>query len=144
VLRRTNFFINKTLASTQRYFYNPKSICNLVPLLLPKNRYHDIYPLPTLSWMSYIAQSRSLQKKWGSFNLYNLMNTMRDVFNGKNSLFFKINKLTKNSYGNHIYGYHQWVACPETGDMLICFHKGKSSSYEQPVYFFNLFNLLQS
>jgi hypothetical protein len=144
ILRRTNFFINKSLALTQRHFYNPKSLLNLLSIVVPKTRYSFIRELPILFWASYDALSRALNDEWGSINLHDLMNLVRDVFNGNNNLYFKFNKFTKNINGAHIYGIHQWATCPETGDMLICFQKEKLSSYEQPVHYFNLFNLLDS
>jgi hypothetical protein len=39
---------------------------------------------------------------------------------------------------------HQWVACPKTGDMLICFASKDRIASINPVHHFNLFKLLES
>lgn len=38
--------------------------------------------------------------------------------------------------------YHQWVACPETGDIAILFADGDKQAQYNPVHYFNLFELL--
>ena len=39
---------------------------------------------------------------------------------------------------------HQWVSCPETGDMVVSFADADKSANENPVHYFNLFELLDS
>jgi len=41
-----------------------------------------------------------------------------------------------------VYSVHQWVACPETGDMAIAFTKGQVVSFKNPIHYFNLFEEL--
>ena len=40
--------------------------------------------------------------------------------------------------------YNQWVACPASGDMLICFAEETKIISENTVHHFNLFELLNS
>jgi hypothetical protein len=39
---------------------------------------------------------------------------------------------------------HQWVACPKTGEIVVSFASAKKNAHQNPVYYFNLFELLNS
>ena len=92
--------------------------------------------------MHYKSISKAIEKKWGNINLENFMETLREVYSGKNNLVFKLNNILwiLSKYG--YYTSHQWVACPETGDMLVSFAYCEKRAFEQPVHTFNLFELL--
>ena len=67
------------------------------------------------------------------------MKLIRDCYTGKYDLFFYImQKMDAFS------PMHQWVACPKTGDMLICFASKDRIASVNPVYHFNLFSLIES
>ena len=40
--------------------------------------------------------------------------------------------------------WHQWVACPETGDFVVSFAGGDKKAYENPVHYFNFYELLEA
>jgi hypothetical protein len=144
VLRRTNFFINKTTAKTQRYFYNPRSLLNLIGVILPKHRYNWLDSLTPCHWIHYKALSNEINEKWGNINLFDTMAIVRDVYNGENNFMFKVNTFWWKHFKMGYYASHQWVACPETGDMLVSFGNSEKRAFEQPVHYLNLFDLLES
>jgi hypothetical protein len=39
---------------------------------------------------------------------------------------------------------HQWVACPETGEISVAFATADTFAFENPVHYFNLYELLDS
>ena len=39
---------------------------------------------------------------------------------------------------------HQWVGCPETGDIAVSFASANKPAFENTVHYFNLFELLES
>ncbi len=143
VLRRTNFFINKTTAKTQRYFFDPSSPINLLSIIKPKSRYDLLCNIPNIFWMHYKAISKPIEKNWGKMNLSNIMSILQNVYSGKNNLIFKINEIFWKLFHIGYYPSHQWVACPETGDMLISFASYEKRAFEQTVHSYNLFELLK-
>jgi hypothetical protein len=37
-----------------------------------------------------------------------------------------------------------WVACPETGDMVVCFATKDKIAFSNPVHYFNFYELLNA
>ena len=150
VVRRTNFFIDPEIAASQRNHYHPGGFIGLfkafISLILEKiglgaNNFFNpnlIFPI----WWSYKIFSKEIVKKWGQLDLENTMLTLRSVYNAKTNLFLSIMKKQGRGHG-FLESWGQWVACPETGDMFVSFaSKGKYAS-QNPVYHFNLFELLE-
>ena len=139
VVRRTNIFINPDLAAIQRDRYNP-SFFPLLMMFLKKNPvgYKSIFSSST-SWLHYRALSKEIEKLWGNIELNNSMDMLRKVYLGKTDIrFFIVQRLET------YVALHQWVACPETGDILISFASVDKNAHENPVHYFNLFELLNS
>jgi hypothetical protein len=137
VVRRTNIFINPILAKYQRKYYNP-SIFPLLMMFFKINPigYKSIFSSST-SWLHYRALSNEIEKLWGNLNLNNSMELLRNLYLGKSDIrFFIIQKI-----GYYI-PLHQWVAYPETGDILISFADSETDAHRNQVYHFNLFELL--
>lgn len=140
VVRRTNIFIDPELAATQRKFYNP-SIFPLLTMILKLNPLAYVSGLPaSIPWMHYKALSKELEKNWGSLEVNNSINMLRDIYLGKTDLRFYIVKRVTGGY----VALHQWVACPETGDIAMCFATIENDAYENPIHYFNLFDLLEA
>lgn len=90
-------------------------------------------------WKHYDALRKGIEGVMGIMDVNNTMTMLQDVYCGKNDvIFFLLQKI-------HMYmPIHQWVVCPKTGDMTICFaSRDKIASYN-PVHYFNLFDLLES
>ena len=136
VVRRTNIFVNKTMASTQRTWYNPR------PFPLLSVLFH-INPMGSTSisaagpWVHYEALSKGIQQKWGALNLTNAMAVLREVYLGKTDpRFFLIQRVKPHTT------IYQVVVCPVTGDILLSFATAHRSAFENPVHSFNFFDLL--
>jgi len=137
VVRRTNCFLNSSLAKTQRKFFNPRNPLTIL--------FGDIVPFPT--WKQYKSLSKGIDKIWGDMNLDNSMDMLRNVYSGKKDLFLflftQVRPFKKFSEKvGFMCGLYQFVCCPETGDIIISFADADKKAYENPVHRFNLFELL--
>ena len=130
VIRRKNLFIDKNTALTQRFPYNPRSIIHILNV----NSYHF------LNWKTYKSLSVKIEDLWGNLDLFNLMDILRDVYCGKTDfvLFLFVN------FFDGLGSYHQWVACPSSGDMIISFGDRYNKAQFCKPYVFNLYDLLDS
>jgi hypothetical protein len=133
VVRRKNFFINPFTANTQRDIYDPRFY--LILSLLPDNiNYFN-------PWRYYRTLSLEIDELWGNLNLNNTMSMLRSIYRGETDIFlFIFWKIGQEKFG----AYHQWVACPETGDIVISYaHDDQRAQYNM-VHYFNMFELLDS
>jgi hypothetical protein len=137
VLRRTNLFVNPETAATQREMYNPTSILRFI---LGKNEY---YPM----WKHYQALSRSIEQNWGTLDLPSALSLVRDTYSGRTDLiiflvqnFGLINRIATR-YG-YLQSVNQWVAYPETGDILISFADADKNAWENEIHSYNFYELL--
>ena len=138
VVRRTNIFIAPATAATQRDQYNPRFFPFLSTLFDKKLLSWSSVP-SFVPWLHYKSLSKGLEKHWGKLDLNNTMSMFRDVYKGKtNIVFFLIQKLEMYTT------LHQWVACPETGDFVISFASCDKNAFDNPIHYFNLFELLTS
>jgi len=128
VVRRTNFFINPTTASTQRQRYNPSSF---ILWILQKN---PDFPY----WWHYKTLSEAIEVNYGKLDINTSITMLRDVYLGKTDFLMFIAR---------IFGFpetmHQWAACPETGDIAVSFASVDTNAFENQVYYFNLFELIE-
>lgn len=131
VVRRTNFFINPETAKTQRDHYNPCGLLGLFRLLFK----HDVY---FFEWQHYKTLSKEIKRNHGSLDLYKTMDMVRDVYSGKRNLIFRY---FQNRGGKK--DIHQWVANPKTGDFLISYASVDKCAHENPVHYFNFYELLE-
>jgi len=131
VTRRACCFVSPDCASLERKNYNPSGLKSLLRYILGV----DIY---FLIWTHYKALSKGFENHWGNLDLDTAIDMLRDVYLGKTNFIFKIMMKFK-SYQP----IHQWVACPETGDMVISFASVDKMAHYNPVHNFNLFELLE-
>ena len=90
-------------------------------------------------WLHYIALSKGIESQWGKLDLSKTMTVLRNVYLGRTDIrFFILQKL-----GRYTTPY-QWVMCPETGDFVVSFAIRDKNAFENPVHFFNLFDLLET
>jgi acyl-CoA:6-aminopenicillanic acid acyl transferase len=135
IVRRTNIFINPTLAETQRVIYNPqeKPILNTI---LGKNRL-GMSILPSfIPWIHYEALSSEIIKNYGNLDLNTTMKITRNFYQGHTNILFRFFQLC-----GFFTTLNQWVTCPETGDIVVSFAKKEINAFEQPIHYFNLFDL---
>jgi len=124
VARRTNFFINTLLADTQEGYYNQNIfLWSFMPL-----------------FCHYVALSKGIERDWAKLDLNRTMAMLRSVYKGKTDIIFLIQKRIISEKEV----FNQWVACPKTGDMLFSFARNRKNAYESPVFYVNLFRLLDS
>jgi len=132
VVRRGNCYIHPILAKNERKNYDCSGIKGFFQWMFKK----DIYFVP---WTQYKAISEEIEQQYGSLTLEKTMMLFREVYSGHTNLIFRFMQ-------NHDYyaSRHLWVACPKSGDMAICFGDDVKKSYENPIHYFNLFELMNS
>jgi len=134
IMRRSNCFISPECAELElnRKYYDTSGLKGIIYYILGLDRHF-------IPWTHYRVLSQGYETQWGNLNLSNTMEMLRDVYLGETDIIF--NLMMK------MYFYqpcHQWVATPKTGDMLISFACEGKLSCENPVHYFNLFELLES
>jgi len=137
VVRRTPMFISPTCAATepQRKHYDPSGLRGFLLFLMKKNLYFTV-------WSKYKALSKEFENQWETLDLNSTMTLLRDVYLGKTDFLFFILQKSKSSCYKAL---HQWVACPETGDLVISFSDDNANTAcENPVHYFNMFELLEA
>lgn len=134
VVRRTNFFIHPTLAATQREHFDPSGIKSFVRLVTRTDIFFAV-------WRSYKVMSEEIEKQWGAMDLNTTMELMRQGYAGNTDWLLRmIIRLAEGTSFNR--AWNLWVACPETGDLVVSFAEGDIPAFGTPVRFFNLFSLL--
>jgi hypothetical protein len=127
-IRRVNLYHNETLAATQREIYNTKSFFSF---LLGKNKY---FPM----WRHYRALSIGIEHHWGNLDSNSMIEILRDTYNGRiDFLFFIATSL------RIVEVWHQWVVCPETGDMWFTLAGDGKSSFKNEVHHVNLYDFIE-
>ena len=133
-VRRTNCFINTTLASYQRNPYNPKSIVHLLKL-------KDGKPKWFFTWLHYKSLSKGIEKFLGNIDLNTTMEIIRSVY----SLHYdRIWTFYNILFIDPLKTAWQFATCPKTGDFLISYANVEKTAWKCPVNYFNFFSLLNS
>ncbi len=134
VVRRTNFFIDPTLASTQREKYDPSGLISFLKLVKRTDVFFAV-------WRSYKVVSEGIERNYGKMDLNGTMKMIRACYSGKTDfLLHLIVKLAEGTSFNR--AWNMWVAEPETGDFVVCFAQGKNIAFDNPVHYFNFYTLL--
>jgi len=128
VVRRGNCFLDTVLSDTQnKIWFKQNSF--LMWLFSPVLR-------------QYVALSKGIEQNLGSLDLNSSMAMIRSVYKCRTDIFFFF--LHKIILRRTIPTWDQWVACPETGDMVVSFAQDGKSAYDSPIIYVNLFQLLNS
>jgi hypothetical protein len=136
VVRRTNFFIDPTIASTQRAKYNPSGLLSFIKLVFRTDVFFAV-------WRSYKVCSEGIENNYGSLDLNSTLTMLRNCYSGKTDLLLRlIVILAEGTSFNR--AWNMWVADPENGDMVVCFATKDKIAFENPVHFFNFYELLNS
>jgi len=151
VVRRTNFFVYPSMAEIQREIYNPQNFFeylfnNKIRSILG---YYDSFE-KYISWNYYIpvkhyeSITTGITNQWGNIGLNDTISNLRDIYSGE--LMDPMTKFFVKDILNYYKetGFHQWVACPETGEMVITFANGEYSAENEQteIHYFNFYDLL--
>ncbi|MFO8077393.1 MAG: C45 family peptidase [Thermoplasmatota archaeon] len=129
VVRRGNCYIHPTLAGIQRDYYDPSGIKGYLRVLF-KIEYTYI------NWVQYKAISEEIEHQYGTLTTENALGLLRNVYLGKTNFMFRLFLTEKSHTGR------QWVGCPETGNLSICFAENGKEAYQTDMYSFNFYDLL--
>jgi len=134
LVRRVPYFINPETAATVpgREDRDPSGLQGFIRYLLRIDGSFSV-------WYFYKTISRAIEERSGALDLEGTTEMIRDVYSGRTSVIFKI--IMRIGFVKSI---HQWVACPETGDISVAFATADTFAFENPVHYFNLYELLDS
>jgi len=144
VVRRGNFYVEKYLASLQRKVYKPRSAIHwfyyskITTLFGFYDSYkYEYYP----EVMHYKVLSEEIQDNLGDLDLNVSMSVLRNTYCGKTNMKWNFFQTFLGWYRSVL---HQWVICPETGDIAISFADADDSAHKNPVHYFNFDDLVNS
>jgi predicted choloylglycine hydrolase len=139
VVRRTNCFIDPTIAATQRKRYDPTGLLGFLNLVFFKKTncpYFAIYRL-------YKSVSNELTEHWGSLTLNTTMDALQKGYRADTDLLLRLIERLGRGTGM-AEAWNQWTACPQTGDMVVSFATRDKKAFETEVHYFNFFELMDS
>jgi hypothetical protein len=138
VVRRSNMFVDPTNAVTQRKIYD-SSFFPLLTILFYGNLMSGTIISAARTWLHYVAISKGIESVWGNLDLNTSMSLLRNIYHGKTDIRFFIMQLFK-MYSTP----YQWVICPENGDFVLSFADRNKNAFENPVHYFNFYQLLNA
>jgi hypothetical protein len=131
VVRRTNFFIDRDIAKTQRKQYDPSGLFSFIKLVLRTDVFFAV-------WRSYKVVSQGIEKKLSNMSLNNTLSMLRDCYSGKTDPLLRlIVTLAEGTSFNR--AWNMWTACPETGDIVVCFASRDNIYFNNPVHYFKFY-----
>lgn len=136
VVRRTNVFLEPTIAKTQRTPYNPAGLIAFFKLLFfqKSNPYFAVYQL-------YQSVSKEIYVSGGNLSLNKTMDVLQNGYRAKDfPLLRLIERLGKGT--GMAEAWNQWVACPATGEMVLSFANHDQMAFKTETHYFNLYELL--
>jgi len=134
VVRRTNCFLDPSLASSQRDIYNPNAMAYWISFISEDPNFWPI------TWNHYKALSIGIEKNYGSLDVNSTMTMLRTVYHGGYNPLWDIILTLQPSWST----WWQWVACPETGEFLITFAKGQLSAHWKSYFSLNFLKTLEN
>jgi hypothetical protein len=138
VVRRTNVFLDPTLAATQRKRYDPTGLLGFLNLVFYKKTNSPFFAVYQL----YSSVSHEINTSWGSLNLNETEAVLQNGYRaGASTLLRLIERLGKGT--GMAESWNQWTACPLTGEMVVSFATHNTLAYRNTPQYFNLNALLQ-
>jgi hypothetical protein len=137
IVRRTNVFLDPTIARTQRLLYDPTGFLGFLLLLLHKwvlSPYYAVYHL-------YDSVSKQLVMTNGTLELNTTMAALQNGYRSPNDLILRLIEILGRGTGM-AEAWNQWTACPSTGAMVVSFADGTTMAYKTPVHYVNFYELL--
>jgi len=135
VARRSPMYIYPACAAIEdgRIIYDPSGLRGFLHALLGTS--YSFIP-----WTHYRALSDEIERRYGTLDLNESMSLLRDEYTGKTDPIFRFGINNFVLYTCHF----QWVACPETGDLVISFATPDRKACYNEVHYFNLFDLMNT
>ncbi|MCX6664333.1 MAG: C45 family autoproteolytic acyltransferase/hydrolase [Euryarchaeota archaeon] len=138
VVRRTNVFIDPTIAATQRKRYDPTGFIGFLNLLLYKKTNCPFFAVYQL----YSSVSKGLNISWGTMDLNGTMAVLQNGYRASDFPLLRLIEILGKGTGM-AEAWNQWTACPENGDMVVSFATHDQMAYQTEPHYFNLYSLLQ-
>jgi hypothetical protein len=131
-VRRTPMYIDPACAAIElgRIRYDPSGLRGVLDALLGVS--YAVYP-----WIHYRALSHQIEKYYGALDVNSSITALREEYMGVTDFWMFLSKEGWQCL-------YQWVACPETGDMVISFASPEARACYEPVHYFNLYKLLEA
>jgi len=135
VVRRSPMYVYPECASVElgRIRYNPGGIIGFLNAILGRS-------YAFLPWTHYRALSDEIERRYGILDLNESMSLLRDEYTGKTDLLFRYGRNNIELFMSHF----QWVACPETNELVISFATADKMACYNEVHYFNMDDLLKS
>jgi len=135
VIRRVpSLYLHPSLAATQpgRTNYDPSGIKGFLNYLLQIDGTFAI-------WYFYKEIGEEIKNNYGKLGLEETTNLIRNIHAGKTDLLFRIIMNI-----GLVHPIHTWVGNPRSGDISVAFASSDKHAYENPVHYFNFYDLLNS
>lgn len=136
VVRRTNVFLDPTIAATQRTPYNPSGLIGFFKLLFfqKTSPYFAVYQL-------YKSVSKHIFVSWGNLSLNETMMVLKNGYLAEDfPLLRLIERLGKGT--GMAEAWNQWVVCGVTGDIVVSFATHDQMAFQTQSHYFNFYQLL--
>ena len=136
VIRRTNVFLEPTIAATQRRPYDPSGLIAFLKLLFfqKTNPYFAVFQL-------YKSVSKEIFLSWGNLSLNQTLMVLQNGYRAEDTPLLRlIERLGKGT--GMAEAWNQWVVCPATGDMVFSFATHDQMAFNNEPHYVNLYELL--
>jgi hypothetical protein len=132
VVRRSPMYIYPACVAVEegRLRYNPGGLIGFINAIL--GRTYAFIP-----WTHYRALSDEIERRYGALDLNESMSLLRDEYTGKTDLVFRFGRNNFDLFPTHF----QWVACPETNELVISFATADQLACYNQVHYFNMAEL---
>lgn len=138
VVRRTNVFIEPTLAEKQRKRYDPTGLLGFLNLVFYKKTNTPFFAVYQL----YSSVSHEINVSWGTLDLNSTETVLQNGYRaGSNPMLRLIEKLGRGT--GMAESWNQWTACPATGEMVVSFATHDHLAYQTVPHYFNFSYLIQ-
>jgi hypothetical protein len=138
VVRRTNVFVDPTIAKTQRKPYNPAGLIGFFKLLFfqKSSPYFAVFQL-------YQSVSKQIYVTWGNLTLNETMAVLKKGYLADDfPLLRLIERLGKGT--GMAEAWNQWVVCGATGDIVVSFATHDQMAFRTESHYFNFYDLLDA
>ena len=133
VVRRTNCFLDSSMAETQREYYNPHHLVYWLGLFKEN-------PDPwVVVWNHYKALSKGIESQWGNLDINTTTFIVRQVYHGSYDPIWDFILQFRTDWTT----WWQWIACPATGEFKIAFADGRISAHHNTIYSFNFLETIE-
>jgi len=136
VVRRTNVFLDPTIAATQRTPYNPAGFIAFLKLLVTQksNPYFAVFQL-------YKSVSAQITGTWGNLSLNSTLAVLQNGYRAEEFPLLRLIEWLGKGTGM-AEAWNQWVACPVTGDFVFSFATHDQMAFKTKPHYVNLYDLL--